>query len=191
MNRPMDYDNDGVADANQLQHWVDLGLLTGAPDLGVDAELIAVNAQRLPRFDVPGDRSILPGVQRNHPEASAEHNIEKRARAWLETNCAHCHNRKGLASSTGVFFDAFRKVNLNYGVCKFPNTAGSASGGREYDIVPGKADESIVSYRIHAEDSSTNMPPIARSVAHDEAVALIDSWINTVVNADYDDAGCE
>ena len=191
MNRPMDYDGDGVQEANQLQHWVDLGMLTGAPDLSVDSEMIATGAQRLPRFDVEGDRFIVPGVQENHPAASAEHNTEQRARAWLETNCAHCHNNKGLASSTGVYLDVFRNVNINYGVCKFPNTAGSASGGREYDIVPGSADDSILSFRIHAEDSSINMPPVARSVAHDEAVALIDHWLNNVVNSSYGNAGCE
>lgn len=191
LNRPMDYDNDGVAEENQLQNWVDRGILVDAPDLGVDNELIATKAQRLPRFDVANDRVILPGVQANHPTSSAEHNIEKRARAWLETNCAHCHNSKGLASSTGVFFDAFRKVDLNYGVCKFPTTAGSASGGNEYDIVPGSAATSILSFRLHAEDSSTNMPPIARSVAHDEAILLIDEWINSVVDSTYEDAGCE
>lgn len=191
LNRPMDYNGDGTAEANQLQHWVDLGLLSGAPDLAVDVEFIADGAQRLPRFDVVGDRFNIPGVQENHNAASAEHNTELRARAWLETNCAHCHNSKGLASSTGVFFDVFRNVNINYGICKFPNTAGSASGGRDYDIVPGNADESIASFRIHAEDSSINMPPLARSVTHDEGIALIDSWINLVVNSSYDNAGCE
>jgi uncharacterized repeat protein (TIGR03806 family) len=191
LNRPMDYDSDGVPETNQLQHWVDLGLLDSAPELGVNGQLIATNAQRLPRFDLPGDVFNIPGVQENHPAGSEAHNTELRARAWLETNCAHCHNNKGLASSTGVFFDVYRNVNLNYGVCKFPNTAGSASGGREYDIVPGHADESIVSFRIHAEDSSINMPPIARSVFHAEGVALIDQWINTVVNGDYQNAGCE
>ena len=191
MNRPMDYDGDGIAEVNQLQHLIDLGLLTDAPALDIDAQLIATNAQRLPRFDLPGDRFNIPGVQENHPAGSDAHNTELRARAWLETNCAHCHNRKGLASSTGVFFDVYRNVNLNYGICKFPNTAGSASGGREYDIVPGSADESIVSFRIHAEDSSINMPPIARSVFHAEGVALVDEWINTVVNGNYQNAGCE
>lgn len=191
LNRPMDYDGDGMPDANQLQHWVDLGLLASAPDLGVNAELIAANAQRLPRFDVPGDSFNIPGVQRNHPVTSAEHNTEMRVRAWLETNCAHCHNRKGLASSTGLFLDAFRKIDNAYGVCKSPITAGSSSGGRLHDIVPGSAGDSILSYRMHAEDSSINMPPIARSVNHDEAVALVDLWINTVVNSSYEDAGCE
>jgi uncharacterized repeat protein (TIGR03806 family) len=191
LNRPMDYDGDGRPDANQLKRWVDLGKLTGAPDLAVDSELIATGAQRLPRYNVPGDRFIFPGVQQNHAADSAEHNTEMRARAYLETNCAHCHNNKGLASSTGLYLDVFRNVNQNYGICKSPVTAGSASGGRSFDVVPGAADSSILSYRIHAENSSINMPPLARSVAHDEAVTLIDSWINTVVNSDYDGAGCE
>ena len=191
MNLPMDYDGDGAADANQLQRLVDLGLLAGAPDLGVNGELIATNAQRLPRFDVPGDSFNIPGVQQNHPAASDEHNAEMRVRGWLETNCAHCHNRKGLASSTGLFLDAFRKIDNAYGVCKSPVTAGSASGGRSFDIVPGSAADSILSFRIHAEQSSINMPPIARSVFHEEGVALIDAWINGVVNSSYEDAGCE
>ena len=76
-------------------------------------------------------------------------------------------------------------------MCKSPVTAGSASGGRLFDIVPGGAADSILSFRIHAEDSSINMPPIARSVFHDEGVALIDLWINTVVDSSYDGAGCE
>jgi hypothetical protein len=33
------------------------------------------------------------------------------------------------------------------------------------------------------------MPPIARSVAHDGATALMRQWINTVVDGDYDNAG--
>lgn len=190
LNRPMDYDSDGRPDANQLQRWVDRGMLTGAPDLAIDGDLIATGTHRLPRFDVAGDRFILPAVQENHAADSVQHNTEMRARAWLETNCAHCHNSKGLASSTGLFLDVFRNVNQSYGICKSPVTAGSASGGRNYDVVPGAANSSILSYRIHSEDSSINMPPLARSVAHDEAVALIDSWINDVVNTGYDGAGC-
>jgi len=190
LNLPMDYDGDGRPDANQLQSWVDRGMLTNAPDLAVDGDLVATGAHRLPRFDVAGDRFIIPGIQENHPAGSESHNTEVRARAWLETNCAHCHNNKGAASSTGLYFDVFRNVNLNFGICKSPVTAGSASGGRSYDIVPGNADASIASYRIHAEDSSINMPPLARSVSHAEGVALIDAWINNVVNAEYDGAGC-
>jgi hypothetical protein len=113
-----------------------------------------------------------------------------RVRGWLESNCAHCHNPNGLARSTGVFFDVFRKVDINYGICKRPTTAGSSSGGHQFDIVPGSAADSIVSFRLHSENPSAQMPPISRSVAHDEAVAIVDDWIDTVVDERYESAGC-
>ena len=34
-------------------------------------------------------------------------------------------------------------------------------------------------------DVTARMPPIARSVAHDEAVALVEQWIDTVVDESY------
>lgn len=189
MNRPIDF---GAGPVNQLKNLCDSGRLSDCPaDLAIDpATLVAGNAPRLPRFDVPGDAFNIAGMQNNHPDDADKHNTEVRIRAWLETNCAHCHNRKGLAGSTGVFLDVFRKVDLNYGICKQPNTAGSSSGGRSLDIVPGNADESIISFRLHSEDLSIQMPPLARSVKHSEAVALLDFWIDNVLDGDYKDAFC-
>lgn len=34
------------------------------------------------------------------------------------------------------------------------------------------------------------MPPLVRSVSYSEGVALIDAWINNVISAEYDGAGC-
>jgi hypothetical protein len=34
------------------------------------------------------------------------------------------------------------------------------------------------------------MPPIARSVTANEAVALIDDWIDSVVDGRYEGSGC-
>jgi uncharacterized repeat protein (TIGR03806 family) len=190
LNRPMDY---GSGPENQLQHWIDAGMLAGAPTLTLDTSRIATNVNRAPRFDVPGDAASIPTSEpgRLALMTAGEIDEELRVRAWFESNCAHCHNRDGLAQSTGVFFDIFRDVDLNYGICKSPTTAGSSSGGRNFDIVPGAADGSIVSFRVHSVDPSAQMPPIARSVRHDEAVALLDHWIDTIVDARYEGAGCE
>ena len=189
LNRPIAF---GSGPVNQLEHLCGSGYISGCPaDLAVNpATLVAAKAPRLPRFDVPGDTFSIAGLQNNNASDAAKHNIEVRTRAWLETNCAHCHNRKGIAGSTGVFLDVFRKVDLNYGICKQPNTAGSSSGGRSRDIVPTSANDSIVSFRLHSEDLSVQMPPLARSVNHDEATALVDLWINTVLDRDYDNAEC-
>jgi parallel beta-helix repeat protein len=190
LNRVMDY---GSGPENQLQHWVELGLLTGAPALALDASHVATNAQRLPRFNVPNDAFKVPTVEQARLDqmSAAEIDKEMRARAYLETNCAHCHNPKGLAQSTGVFFDVFRKVNVNHGVCKRPTTAGSSSGGHEFDILPGSAAESILSYRVHATTPGARMPPVARSVVHTEGVAVVDDWITSVIDGRFESAGCE
>lgn len=193
LNRPMDY---GAGAENQLQHWIELGLLAGAPALDVNAAAIATNAQRSPRYNVAGDAFSIPVTdqyEQNRLAAMSAGEIDKevRARAWLESNCAHCHNQNGLAQSTGVFFDAFRKVNVNFGICKRPTTAGSSSGGHEFDIVPGSAADSILSFRVHSVDPGAQMPPIARSVTHDQALAVLDDWITTVIDADYESSGCQ
>jgi len=190
LNRPVDY---GSGAENQLQHWVASGMLSGAPALSVNGSQVATNVQRIPRFNVPGDAANIPASEpgRLAQMSAAEIDKELRARGFIETNCAHCHNRDGLAQSTGVFFDIFRHVNLNYAICKRPTTSGSSSGGNQYDIVPGHPNNSIVSFRIHSTDPSTQMPPIARSVVANEAVGVIDDWIDSVVDGRYEGSGCE
>ena len=184
MNRAMTYD--GVT-KNQLQHWIDLALLDGAPnDLQVNADAIAEAAWRLPNFKIPGEFIKLPSNSKGQQPGEPGYDKEIRARAWLETNCAHCHNRKGLAGSTGVYLDVFRRVDLNYGICKTPNTGGSGSGGRSVAIMPSNADDSIVSFRIGSNDAGERMPPLARSVTHSEAVELINDWIDNVITVDPD-----
>lgn len=169
---------------NQIAYWREHSLLVGGPDdLGVDPNTgIAANVERLPRFNVAGDAGHLGGT----PE-----DIEARARAYLEINCAYCHNPNGNASNTGLFLDSLREVNVNYGICKTPVAAGSGSGGREHDIVPGDADASIMPYRMASLDPEAKMPPLARSVADQEGVSLVQQWIDTVVDGSYADAGCE
>jgi hypothetical protein len=152
----------------------------------------------VPRFNVTSDTVANGGANIPASEpgrlaqmSAAEIDEELRVRGWIETNCAHCHNRDGLAQSTGVFFDTFRRVNLNYGICKSPTTAGSSSGGRNFDIVPGSASGSILSFRAHSTDPSAQMPPIARSVTANEAVGLLDHWIDAIVDGRYEGAGCQ
>ena len=84
-----------------------------------------------------------------------------------------------------------RTTRRDCGICKRPTTSGSSSGGNQYDIVPGHPNNSIVSFRIHSTDPSTQMPPIARSVVANEAVGVIDDWIDTVVDGRYEGSGCE
>ena len=171
----------GFPRVNQLQYWIDQGLLAGAPELELDGQGVATNIERLPRWNVPGDGGAV---------AHSAADVEQRVRAYLEVNCQHCHNDKGAASNTGYYLDHYRDVDAGYGVCKKPTATGGGSCGRQHVLVPGSSGDSIVACRLAAEnDPQRMMPPIARSVAHDEASALMNQWIDTVVDGDYTNAG--
>jgi hypothetical protein len=47
-----------------------------------------------------------------------------------------------------------------------------------YDVVPGKPDESIVTYRMESVEPEIRMPQFGRNLVHKEAVALIRQWIS-------------
>jgi uncharacterized repeat protein (TIGR03806 family) len=169
-----------VAGKNQLAYWCSHGLIAGCPaDLGVDEmRQVAAKLERIPTFNKPGDS----GFAANSPQ-----DIEARARAYLEVNCAHCHNVRGFAASTGLYLDSLRKVDVTYGICKNPTATGQeGKGGRTYDIHPANVADSVLAFRIGPEATTpaARMPPIARSVVDDEGRALIEQWIGTVITAD-------
>jgi uncharacterized repeat protein (TIGR03806 family) len=160
-----DHAYDGVGSINQLQHLKNLGLLTGLP---ADASTI----ERLPRWNVPGSSGELP---------DSAQDVHLRVRAYLETNCVHCHNPSGGASNSGLLLDSYRTVNVQYGICKKPVAAGRGSGGKSYDLVPQDAAASILPFRLASTEAGVKMPPMARSLAHGEAVNLVTTWVDTVL----------
>ncbi len=105
---------------------------------------------------------------------------EARARAYLDVNCGHCHNPKGAAATSGLYLDAPSPLSGSAGLCKPPVAAGAGTGNLRFDIVPGKADESIMAYRMDSTHPAVMMPEIGRSTRHDEGVVLIRSWIDSL-----------
>ncbi|MES2884432.1 MAG: parallel beta-helix domain-containing protein [Pseudomonadota bacterium] len=169
-----------IAGRNQIEYLCSKGLMLGCPEnRGVDnMTQVAAMLEKSPVYNKPGSSGF---------DADSPQDIEARARAWLEVNCQHCHNVRGFAANTGFYVDAFRKVDTSYGICKRPTATGQeGSGGRVYDIHPGRADNSIIPFRIGAEATlpAARMPPIARSVVDTEAHALLTRWINEVVVVD-------
>ena len=138
---------------NQLAHWTRLGLLTGTP-----ADVTA--APRVPNAEDPESGSLA-----------------ERAHAWLDINCAHCHNPKGPAFTSGLDLSFGQRNPAMYGVDKPPVAAGRGSGNLRFGIVPGNPDASIITYRIGSTDPGIMMPPLPRRVVHDEGLALIREWI--------------
>ena len=106
--------------------------------------------------------------------------LNDRARAYLDVNCAHCHNGMGSANNSGLDLSYANRDSLSLGFYKAPVAAGEGSGGLDYDIVPGDADASILVFRMENNDANIRMPELGRSVMHDEGVALIRAWIDAL-----------
>ena len=103
--------------------------------------------------------------------------LEARARAWLDVNCAHCHRAEGPASNSGLFLTFGEKDPVRYGVRKRPVAAGKGAGDKEFDILPGEPDDSILVYRVRSVEPGVMMPELGRHLADPDAVALLRAWI--------------
>ena len=106
--------------------------------------------------------------------------LEHQARSYLDINCGHCHNAQGAADTSGLLLDYEDHPKNTMGFCKPPIAAGRGSGGHLYSIVPGKADESILSFRLATNDPGMMMPELGRSLVHQEGLALVNEWIDTL-----------
>lgn len=106
-----------------------------------------------------------------------EGDVEHRARAYLDANCGHCHRPAGDAASSGLWLTFEIQDQRRLGVCKIPIAAGRGAGGREFDVVPGRPDESILVYRMEATEADIRMPELGRSVVDARGVALMRAWI--------------
>ncbi len=129
------------------------------------------------------ETSELPAVTNPRDEDA---DLDDRARSYLDANCAHCHNPDGRASSSNLMLDVDETDDRKVGICKTPVAAGSASGGHNYDIVPGKPDESIMIYRMESQDPEVKMPELPITTVHDEGVELVRHWI-----AEMEPEGCD
>jgi len=137
---------------NQIDKWISQGILSS------------------PSFEV-----IPSWPTMDDPGAS----LNKKARAYLATNCASCHRLAGSAANSGFYLEYSNKDSASLGYWKTPVAAGAGSGGLTYVIKPGHADESILLFRMISDQVNARMPEIGRSLAHEEGIALIRDWIDS------------
>ena len=148
LNHSFDY---GSKKENQLIHWTNAGKLEG--------------------FESPESHPSLINYEDKN-QALAD-----RAMAYLDINCAHCHRAEGPASTSGLFLTFDQKDQMKLGVNKPPVAAGKGAGSFKYDIVPGKPDESILTFRMNSTEVGIAMPELGRTTIHREGLELIRQWI--------------
>lgn len=137
---------------NQLGRWSKVGYLKGAPA-----------PESAPRAAVWDDASTG--------------SLDSRARAYLDINCAHCHNSKGPANTSGLFLTASETNPVTLGACKAPVATGPGSGTFRFSILPGHPEQSILIHRMKSNEPKVMMPELGRAVVHQEGLALLEEWI--------------
>lgn len=149
LNRDYDY---AEGRENQLDYWARVGALSGLPSVS--------QVQKLPVWD--DSKSYSPA---------------DRARAWLDVQCAHCHNPEGPARTSALDLRYLQVDPIQFGVCKPPVAAGRGAGDKLFDIVPGRPDDSILVFRIESTEPGIQMPELPIKLVHQEGAALVREWI--------------
>jgi uncharacterized repeat protein (TIGR03806 family) len=160
LNRSYDYGG-SVGVRNQLDRLTELGMLTGAPAA----------------TDAPAAFDFGP-VEAGGVAAIPQGQLDVAARAYLDINCAHCHNPNGVNGMTSqLFLDHGNADAFHLGVCKRPGSAGTGTGGFTFDIVPGDPDTSVLYFRTHTTMAGAMMPLLGRSLLHARGAELLHAWI--------------
>ena len=141
---------------NQLQFWQQHAMIAGLPALK--------EVPRMPVWDDPAEP------------------LNSRARAYLDVNCGNCHHPRGPANTSGLFLNFDQQQSVQLGIMKSPVAAGRGAGKNLFDIVPGKPDQSILTFRMQTNDPGIAMPELGRELVHAEGVALIRDWISNIKN---------
>ncbi len=151
LNKNYTYDETGIT-ANQLVTLSHLGIL--------DENITDADTQ-----------SFLTG--KSIYDASAT--LDEKARSYLDLNCAYCHrpDTDNRAAFDLRLFNSLEATELlNAGIL-------SPLGIPDEKIVyPGDASKSILFHRMNTVNPGTMMPPIAKSIVDQDAVNIIEQWIN-------------
>jgi mono/diheme cytochrome c family protein len=139
-----------AATDNQLRSWNNIGLFdrdTGAPE--------AYEA-----FAASADNSAL---------------LDERARAYLDVNCAHCHQPAGPAPTD---------IDLRFGTALADTSmvdtlpsAGDLAVADARIIAPGDRLRSVLWLRMERIDGE-RMPPVASHLVDESGLTLIGDWID-------------
>ena len=153
----VDHDIVGVGAVNQIEALAAVGYLVGAP-----ADIVG-----LPSF-APAEDASVP--------------VADRARAYLQANCAHCHQPGGLGNAT---IDLRWTATLEAtGACAAAPQQGDMGVAGAQIVAPGDADTSVLWLRMVTLDPEVRMPNLASTVVDDAGAAVIEAWIDGL-------AGCE
>ena len=100
------------------------------------------------------------------------------ARAYLDVNCAHCHQPGGGASNSGLDLRWEQSDAHALGIFKRPVAAGRGAGGHEFSVLPGQPDKSILLFRMDSAEPGVAMPELGKASVDKDGAAVVRRWIS-------------
>lgn len=138
-----------------------------------------VRADQLVAFDTIGLLSPSPATLGELPRLpdpyAADGPVAARARAWLHTNCAHCHRPGGFAPPDMQLDLRFDTPDAAMSACGVPSGSGYYTDAA-WIIAPGEPDDSALYARLLLPGVE-KMPPDGATWPDHAGVALVRAWI--------------
>jgi uncharacterized repeat protein (TIGR03806 family) len=152
------YTYNGTETKNQLSKWIDAGYLEN-------------------NFTLPTPENTVINYNDNTRP------LETRVRSYLDSNCSHCHaiDRHCDYRPMRFPFNLTGGANgqTNMGVCVDTEDYSFAPALTKI-VKPGNKNRSMLYYRLNTSDEGFRMPLHGRTIIHEEGVALIEQWINSL-----------
>ena len=149
--------NYGTASKNQLTKWIEQGYLEN-------------------NFSLPSTANTTIDYR------DTSKSIALRARSYVDANCSHCHQNDRHCDYRQMRF-AFSETesNLtNMGVCLTTEDIQDFPPALSKIVTPGNVNRSMLYYRLNTTNEGYRMPLHGRTIIHEEGIALIEQWINSL-----------
>jgi len=139
---------------NQLQKWVEVGYLNN---------------------NYPNDIETVVDW------SDGSQSLENRWRAYVDMNCSHCH-REGSHCDYRPLRLAWSETSNpdNLGVCIQPQEVIPQQPQLTHVIARSNVNRSMMYYRLNATLEQERMPLLGRTVVHEEAIELLEAYINSL-----------
>jgi hypothetical protein len=122
---------------------------------------------------VPADVAALGGLV---DPADAAASVETRARSYLHSQCAQCHNRD-FGTGQGDLDLRWGKTFADMRLCNAAPTQGDLGIAGAKLLAPGAPERSLVWLRVHSLKPAERMPPLASARRDPLGEALLRDWI--------------
>jgi len=147
----------GTASKNQLSKWIEAGYLAN-------------------NFSLPTAANTVVDYK------DTSKSLDQRVRSYVDANCSHCHATDRHCDYRPMRFAFNETANNreNMGVCVSTSDMQDFPPAYSKVVSPGNINRSMLYYRLNTTDEAYRMPLHGRTIIHDEGIALVEAWINSL-----------